>query len=110
MAIRNFTGNIYDELHPRPEGEPDPLLNLRTETVYLGNGNVDYVEDELGKQTHYDYDDLGRLTKILDPLSNPTEYAYDANGNRTRVTTIGTNEEGLEGRYPPNMSTTTLIA
>jgi RHS repeat-associated protein len=83
-VVRNSTS-------PTPLGRsdpPNPLTNLRTDTTYLGNGNVDYVEDEMGKITDYSYDDVGRLITVLDPLSNPTHFGYDANGNRTLITTF----------------------
>ena len=85
-VVRNLTGSIFSATPPE-RGDPiDPVDNLRTDTVYLGNGSVDYVVDEMGKTTHYSYDTLSRLLTVLDPLSNPTDFEYDANGNRTLMT------------------------
>ena len=86
-VIRNFTGNITSPL-PSRSGSPDPLTNIRSDTVYLGNGSVDYVIDELGNTTEYEYDDLGRVTSVVDPEMKPTNFAYDANGNRVLLTTF----------------------
>jgi RHS repeat-associated protein/CSLREA domain-containing protein len=99
-VIRNFTGNITDPLQPRdPNSSPDPLTNIRTDTIYLGNGSVDYVLDGIGKKTDYDYDGLGRLTSIFDPLRNETKYAFDANGNRTLMTTFVTLDQPVSTKY-----------
>ena len=96
--VRNLTGSIYSPLQDRSD-PPNPLANVRTDTFYLGNGNVDYVVDEMGKTTDYSYDDVGRLTSVVDPLSNPTNFEYDANGNRTLMTTFVTNEEPVATKY-----------
>lgn len=93
-VLRNFTGNILDPLPARAD-PPDRVANVRTDTVYLGNGSVDYVVDELGKITDYGYDPLGRLVSISDPLLNVTNYEYDANGNRTMVI----DAEGIFTKY-----------
>ena len=84
-VVRNLTGSITNPLPPERGTPIDPLNNLRTDTVYLGNGNIDYTVDELGQQTEYDYDSLGRLMSVTDPLSNSMGYEYDASGNRTRM-------------------------
>ncbi|TWB09305.1 YD repeat-containing protein [Nitrospirillum amazonense] len=39
--------------------------------------------------TKYEYDTLGRLTKVTQPSGATTTYNYDAAGNRTAVTTTG---------------------
>ncbi|HKJ40098.1 MAG TPA: SBBP repeat-containing protein [Anaerolineales bacterium] len=94
-VVRNFTGTISDPTPPVRVNPIDPVANLQTNTIYLGNGNVDYLLDELGQVTDYDYDDLGRLILVLDSLSNPTSYKYDANGNRTMMT----DAEGISTKY-----------
>ncbi|MBL7941608.1 MAG: hypothetical protein JNM00_02520, partial [Flavobacteriales bacterium] len=60
-------------------------FDLRTDTVYLGNGNIDYVIDVMDETTDYVYDPLGRLDSITDPLMHQTIFNYDANGNRTSM-------------------------
>ncbi|TWB26809.1 RHS repeat domain-containing protein [Nitrospirillum viridazoti] len=39
--------------------------------------------------SQYEYDTLGRLTKVTGPGGAITTYTYDAAGNRTAVTTTG---------------------
>jgi len=85
-VVRNFTGNINDPSAPARGNPIDPLANLRTNTVYLGNGSVDYVLDEPGEKTDYAYDELGRLTAVSDTLLHATNFVYDANSNRTLMT------------------------
>ncbi|RPI91406.1 MAG: DNRLRE domain-containing protein, partial [Chloroflexi bacterium] len=86
-VVRNLDGqDISNPGPPARTGTPDPVKNLRTDTVYLGTGSVDSVLDEMGKITEYSYDDLGRLIATLDPLEKPTSFGYDANGNRTLMT------------------------
>lgn len=94
-VVRNFTGTIPNPTPPARSNPPDPLANLRTDTIYLGTGNVDSVVDEMGETTDYDYDALGRLVSVLDPLQNSTSFEYDANGNRTLMT----DAEGIATRY-----------
>lgn len=44
------------------------------------------VRDENGNLTSYEYDSLGRRTKVIDPEGNETSYVYDAVGNLTALT------------------------
>ena len=74
---------------------PDPEENIRTDTIYLGNGSVDHVKDEVGKITEYETDKLGRLISVSDPEQHTTTYLYDANGNRTLVT----DAKGVSTKY-----------
>ncbi|MCC6299252.1 MAG: DNRLRE domain-containing protein, partial [Anaerolineales bacterium] len=85
--VQNLVGqDISIPFPPARSNPPSATANLRTDTVYLGNGNVDYTVDELGATTEYGYDALGRLTAAFDPLLHSTGFAYDANGNRTSMT------------------------
>ncbi|MBP2001377.1 YD repeat-containing protein [Paenibacillus shirakamiensis] len=43
-------------------------------------------KDQKGYLTSYEYDNLGRLTKVTDAKGAVTSYAYDAMGNQTSVT------------------------
>ncbi len=95
-VVRNLVGQ--DPLIAIPPGRANPpssIENLRTDTVYLGTGSVDYVIDEMGKTTDYSYDSLGRLISVFDPLSNVTDFEYDANGNRTLMI----DAEGITTKY-----------
>jgi len=85
-VVRNLTGNILTATPPERGNPINPEENLRTDTIYLGNGSVDYVIDAIGKTTYYTYDDLGRLDSIKDPLTKVTSYKYDANSNRILMT------------------------
>lgn len=85
-VVRNLVG--YDLSLPTPPERstpPNPLFNLRTDTVYLGSGNIDYMVDEVGKVTDYDHNPLGQLITVLDPLSKSTSFEYDANGARVSI-------------------------
>ena len=99
VIVQNLTGSITNPTPPDRGNPVDPLANLRTDTVYLGDGSVDYVLDELGKKNDYGYDALGRLTTVLDPLLNPTNYEYDANSNRTLMTAFKTETEPVSTKY-----------
>ena len=95
-VVRNLVGQ--GPLSPVPPGRsnpPSPLMNVRTDTVYLGTGSVDYVLDEMGRKTDYEYDLVGRLTTVSDPLLHASSYAYDANGNRT----LATDAEGVVTKF-----------
>ena len=57
-----------------------------TYKAYLYNCcGVNTARDRAGKITHYDYDELSRLTLVTDPAGNQTEYTHDPVGNITRV-------------------------
>lgn len=57
-------------------------------------GHRTEVKTPKGPTTTFEYDELGKLTKVIQPPPNPsldptplkTEYAYDENRNRTRQT------------------------
>jgi RHS repeat-associated protein/CSLREA domain-containing protein len=85
-VVWNLTVPITNPSPPARTNPPNPLANLRTDTLYLANGNIDSVMDEMAKKTEYSYDMLGRLTSGSDPLLNTTSFEYDGNGNRTLMT------------------------
>ena len=98
--VKNLVGQaISISSPPERTDPPSSTANLLTETVYLGNGSVHSVLDEMDKETVYEYDDLGRLTKVLDPLQNPTDFEYDANGNRTLMTSHKTDMVSVSTKY-----------
>jgi RHS repeat-associated protein len=80
----------YDELN-RLETETDGEANV-TRYGYDGEGNRTSVQTPKGQTTLFDYDELGKLTKVTQPVpvvgqSNPvTAYRYDPNRNRIRQT------------------------
>lgn len=95
-VVRNLMGQ--DPSVPFPPERADPpssVENLRTDTMYLGSSNVDFVVDETGTIIDYTYDSVGRLITTLDPLQKSTSFAYDANGNRTSMT----DAEGVTTKY-----------
>ena len=86
-VVRNLVGQAISlPTPPERANPPSSTENVRTDTVYLGTGSVDYVVDETGVASDYIYDSLGRLVTSLDALEKPTSFEYDANGNRTVMT------------------------
>lgn len=63
ITVATFTYNS--------EGKPLTLVSYR---------------DGVAQTTNYQYDALGRLTKITDPAGNATQYRYDAMSNRIGMT------------------------
>lgn len=56
-----------------------------TDTTFDDNGNRRTMRDSRGV-TYYEYDVLGRLTKVIEPDGKWIAYEYDARGNRTKMT------------------------
>ena len=78
-VVRNL-GQAITNPTPPARGNPLDPINIRTDTVYLGDGNIDRIVDEMGQTTSFDYDGLGRQTLLQDPLLNPTVSQYNALG------------------------------
>jgi RHS repeat-associated protein len=82
------TKRTYDALH-RLETESDGEQNVTT-YGYDPEGNRTSTTTPRGKTTAFEYDELGKLTKVIQPPPNPsldptplkTEYTYDENRNR----------------------------
>jgi RHS repeat-associated protein len=87
FVVRNLTGSI-DNPTP-PTGQTSSEVNLRTETVYGQNGQVQQTVAEDGKITEYGYDALGRQTSVKTPLIPASRLEYDAAGRR--VNSIASN-------------------
>jgi RHS repeat-associated protein len=95
-------------------GKPRLIIDPRqkqTELFYKPDGDLDYVKDPAGKETHFTYDTLGRRTQVIPPpssgaqepileytvrgqvksLTDPvhpgriTEFTYDKGGRRLTV-------------------------
>ena len=64
-------------------------------------GNLRWAKDELGRETQYEYDAAGRLTKLTRPATGGFDiYEYDAAGNRiAHVTTPGKDADGNDILY-----------
>jgi RHS repeat-associated protein len=74
---------------------------IRTVTVTRGSGPARSVkfdlakqqmiwsQNEVGDQTHYEYDGSNRLTKVTAPEGNYVTYLHDARGNVTTATAFG---------------------
>lgn len=70
-------------------------LNRVTDVAYLADGEtVSTAYNALGQRvsmtdtngiTHYEYDDLNRLTVVTDIFGAVVRYGYDLNGNRTQL-------------------------
>jgi len=58
-------------------------LFVRVELVVVA---LSREKDQAGKVTQFQYDKLGRLTKVIDAESGETTYGYDELGNRIRQT------------------------
>jgi RHS repeat-associated protein/CSLREA domain-containing protein len=82
-VVQNLVGqDITNPIPPTRIDPPLPDQNLRTDTLYRGDGNVDTVIDQLGKHHDQGYDALGRHQVSYDPLGNFLEYRrYNRNGN-----------------------------
>lgn len=48
---------------------------------------ITFPSDEVGKLS-YEYDNLGRLVKVVHDEKNYIEYEYDANGNITKIINV----------------------
>jgi len=51
------------------------------ETAYSLAGHRIGFSNAKGKETLFDVDKMGRVTKITNPLNNETSFSYDLNGN-----------------------------
>lgn len=78
-----------------PGSPPSPsATKLVNKTEYTA-GRVTKVTAPDGKETDYEYDDLGRRTAMIEDsggLDRRTEYVYDANGNITHLKAIAVGE------------------
>jgi len=76
------TSNVYEDL--------DRITSIRypdgtsMEYQYVCCG-LESIVDRLGIATHYEYDILGRMTRLNNGLGHTTDFRYDASGNITNL-------------------------
>ncbi len=59
-----------------------------TSYTYDGEGNIETITDPMNRVTHFtDYDELGRVTRVVRADNTIMGYDYDENGNMTVLTT-----------------------
>ncbi|MFJ8062948.1 DUF6531 domain-containing protein [Streptomyces sp. NPDC096142] len=63
--------------------QSDPYGTKSVTYSYDGDGRLSDQTDALGKKTAYEYDELGRLSKVTAPDGGTTNLGYDASGNVT---------------------------
>ncbi|MFF5964736.1 DUF6531 domain-containing protein [Streptomyces collinus] len=63
--------------------QSDPYGNKTVNYTYDGDGRLSEQTDALGNKTAYEYDELGRLTKVTTPDSGIINLGYDTAGNLT---------------------------
>lgn len=72
----------------RPRLIQDPL-GQTTEFFYTPYGDLDYVKDAAGKETHFTNDLLGRRTQVINPPTTPAAlepiYEYNVRGQVQRI-------------------------
>jgi RHS repeat-associated protein len=87
----NSTVYTYDDLS-RVRTTRAPGDTADTQYVYMtsgcsscgGGNNIDYIILPEGNRIDYDYDSMGKLSKISDNAGNSINYAYDSEGNKLR--------------------------
>ncbi len=95
--VQNLIGDIYANPPARGDGSTDQ--NVRTDIAYDTDGRRDTIKDPMGRDTKYEYNELGQLVKVTanylnggEPKNDEnqrnivTEYAYDALGRQTTIT------------------------
>jgi RHS repeat-associated protein len=73
----------------------DPFSDTLVVTSALATGRVTAAQDQLGRQTSYQYDGSGRTTRVTLPEGNYTSFTYDARGNVTLVRNVAKSGSGL---------------
>ena len=68
---------------------------LSTEYFYNEKDQLASVRDAEGKTVSYEYDNLGRVVKVIDPAGYTTETTYDSRGNAV----VLKDAEGREWKY-----------
>ncbi len=63
-----------------------PDITLKTLSTYDKVDRRIAETDQAGIETRYEYDKLGRLTKVIDALNQETSFTYDEQGNKLTQT------------------------
>jgi len=63
----------------------DPASGVSQAVTTVSTGLLASFKDQLNRETTYEYDSNGRVTKITLPAGNTITYAYDARGNVTQT-------------------------
>jgi RHS repeat-associated protein len=82
--VINLTGQ--DAGYNAPPARNGSETNLRSDNLYLGNGQVAVQINELNQSSTYAYDSLGRQSDFTDPLNGTTHSTYDAAGRLVSIT------------------------
>lgn len=69
----------FSELRLESDGTFLRLFKDGTRNFYSADGDLVTTADRHGNQTHYEYDDEGRITSIVDPVGLETEFKYGGN-------------------------------
>ena len=87
LVTRNGHSTSYTYNADNRVTEIRDALNQRTTLAYTSHSNGQVATctatDALGRQTRYEYDTVGNLTKVTTPLGYYRQYTYDASRNRT---------------------------
>jgi len=59
--------------------------NTFTQVFYNLTGQRSSVKDQFGRETKFEYDALGQLTKVTFPDNHFEDIRYDAEGRRTQT-------------------------
>lgn len=78
--------NTYDSRGRVTQVKADGVVV--SDTTYTAAGNVATVRDSRGT-TRFEYDPVGRMTKMLDASGGSISYTYDTTGNLTSVRSPG---------------------
>lgn len=81
--------NVPGTNTPIADVDPKMLNDINVyEYGYNKNGKQTYKTEPKGR-TDYEYDTLGRLSKVTEPNKRVTTYSYDKSGNRKKQTVNG---------------------
>ncbi len=111
----DMDGNITEKSYDSHDNEISNKITNKNGQVYLYTRSVYNIKDQLiktisssGKVTHYEYDIMGRQTKVTYPDGTSSENIYDIAGNL--VKTINTEGQITEYEYDSNNNRTKAIA
>ncbi|MDO8297680.1 MAG: RHS repeat-associated core domain-containing protein [Caulobacter sp.] len=97
----SWTYSYADTSTQRTTTVTDPLAHTRILISDLATGLTVSDTDGVGRTVAYQYDSLGRVTRVTSPEGDYTQFTYDARGNVTQTTRVPKAGSGLS-----NISTT----